>query len=105
MEVSRIARIRVARDLLDPLRVILVDLPAIATRPVERGGNILQGFRGFYLENGSSQGQKLVLTVLVVPSSLHGGFSHDPAFSAMLRKALPLRCLPPLPAFSPANPS
>ena len=35
------------------------------TSPVERGGNILQGFRGIHLKNGSSQRQKLALTVLL----------------------------------------
>jgi len=39
----------------------------------QRGGNTLNGFTDFRTENGSSQGQKLALTGLFVPSSLDSG--------------------------------
>ena len=39
----------------------------------KREGNSLKGFEDFPLENGSSQGQNLALTVLSVPNSLDSG--------------------------------
>ena len=35
------------------------------TSPVERGENILQDFKGFYLKNNSNQGHQVALTVLL----------------------------------------
>ena len=40
---------------------------------VEPGGNILPGFKDFRTKNGSSQGQNLALTVLLVPNSFDSG--------------------------------
>ena len=40
----------------------------------ERGGNTLKGFKDVRTENGSSQGQNLALTGLLVPTSLDRGF-------------------------------
>jgi len=40
------------------------------TAAAEQGGNTLHGSQDFRIENGSSQGQKLALTGLIVPSSL-----------------------------------
>ena len=39
----------------------------------EREGNKLKKIKHFHLENGSSQGQNLAVTVLFVPNSLNSG--------------------------------
>ena len=55
-----------------PTRV-RVHAPSVHHNPTERERNNLHGFQDFGLENGSSQGQNLALTVLLVPGLLEAG--------------------------------
>jgi len=51
----------------------LPSAPAIATTAAEQKGINLTGVKDFCQKNRSSQGQNLVLTVLIVPNSLDTG--------------------------------
>ena len=52
----------------------------------EREGNNLNGFQLFCLENGSSQGHNLALTVLCVTGSINNGLAHSAEVPLTLQK-------------------
>ena len=60
---------------------IVSDKTETELAPAERTGNNLKGFKDFHLENRSSQGQNLAVTVLCVQYSLDSGHMHR-CFSA-----------------------